>query len=164
MLGYTSWHQLIVYSCISCLLSADLLMLLLFSYLSVISLSCYLFIFCLQFIILWYMYTLFICTSTFSFSYTLTGSSDNSGFARPDIGCIHFIFQVFDELVASRGVWSFPLLILVFLSSFHSCFCTFLDFCILDLVFTLILYLYDIMRICLYVILQWSLIYYSSDL
>jgi len=33
MLCYTSWHQLFVYSCISRLLSADLFMLLLFSYL-----------------------------------------------------------------------------------------------------------------------------------
>ena len=33
MLGYTSWHQLFVYSCISCILSADLFVLLLFSYL-----------------------------------------------------------------------------------------------------------------------------------
>ena len=158
MLGYTSWHQFFVYSCDSWLLSSYMLW---FSYLF-ITLFSYLLSAVYLIIILC---TLSACTSSSLYTHTLTRSlSDDPGFVRSDIGCIHFIFQVFDELVASRGVWSFPLLILVFLSSFHSCFCTFLDFCILDLVFTLILYLYDIMRICLYVILQWSLIYYSSDL
>ena len=49
MLGYTFWHQLFVYSCISCLLSTHLFMLLLFSYLFIMW---YLVIFCLQFILL----------------------------------------------------------------------------------------------------------------
>ena len=52
-----------------------------------------------------------------------------------------------------------PYLILVFLPPFYSCFCTFLDSCISDLVFIPVLYLYDIMCGCLYVILQWSLIH-----
>jgi len=38
MLGYTSWHQLIVYSCISCLLSVVLFMIILLSF--ICSLSC----------------------------------------------------------------------------------------------------------------------------
>ena len=53
---------------------------------------------------------------------------------------LYFSDQVFDELVASRGVWSFSLLILVFLSSFHSCFFTFLDSCISNSVFISVLY------------------------
>jgi len=49
----------------------------------------------LQFII---MYTLFICTSIPSFSYTLIRSlSDNLEFARPNIGCFIFFDRVFDE-------------------------------------------------------------------
>ena len=54
MLGYISWRQF-VYSCISCLLSADLFMLLLFSH----------FLFSFRLIVI--LYTLFICTCTFLF-------------------------------------------------------------------------------------------------
>ena len=49
MLGYTSWHQLLVYSCNSCLISSFML---LCSYPSVVCLSCYLVILWLQFILL----------------------------------------------------------------------------------------------------------------
>jgi len=57
-----------------------------------------------------------------------------------------------------------PYLILVFLPPFYSCFYTFLDSFISDSVFILFLYLYDIIRGCLYVILQWSLIHNSIDI
>ena len=59
MLGYTSWHQLLVYSCISCLLSKHMFMLLLFSCLFIILFS-YLISAVILVIILC---TLLICTS-----------------------------------------------------------------------------------------------------
>ena len=53
---------------------------------------------------------LFLCTSTFSFTHTLTRSlSDDSEFVRPDIGRFVSIIQVFDETVFFAKSWSFSL-------------------------------------------------------
>ena len=64
------------------------------------------------------MYTLFICTNTFPFSYTLIGSlSEDSEFARPD-----WIFYFTDQVLMSsyilRGAGVSLYLVLVFLPSF----------------------------------------------
>ena len=66
MLAYTFWHQLFVYSCISCLLSAHL-----FSYPSVICLSYYLVIFSLQIILLLF-YAHYLYARALPFTHTLT--------------------------------------------------------------------------------------------
>jgi len=64
------------------------------------------------------MYTLFICTSTFSFSHKLIGSlSDDPRFARPD-WMFYFIVYVFHETVHIARSWSFFYSIMVFLLSF----------------------------------------------
>ena len=53
------------------------------------------------------MYTLFICTSTFPFSYTLIGSlSDYPRFVRSD-WMLSSIDQVFVEIVRFAGTQSF---------------------------------------------------------
>ena len=72
------------------------------------------------------VYTLFICTSTFPFSYTLIGSlSDDPEFARPD-WMFHLIDQVFlrstlrkdSEFLFDYGILASPLFIL-FPDSLH---------------------------------------------
>ena len=84
MLGYTSWHQLFVYSCISCLLFAYLFMLLLFSYLLFLVLD-----------LLLFLYTLFICTSI-------------SPFLMHSLGCflttLNLHVQILDALLYCSGV------------------------------------------------------------
>ena len=83
MLGYTSWYQLFVYSCDSCLLSTYLL---LFSYPSVVYLLFYLVIFYLQFILLLFCAHC-LHTRVLPFTHTLSRSlSNDPEFARPDIG------------------------------------------------------------------------------
>ena len=147
MLAYTFWHQLFVYSCISCLLSAHL-----FSYPSVICLWCYLVIFCLQFILLLF-YAHYLYARALLFIHTLTRSlSDDLGFVRPDIGRFVSIIQVLDETIYIARSWSLSLPNLVFSSLLPSCYFLILD--ISDSVVILVLYLYDIMHGCLYVILQ----------
>jgi len=90
--------------------------------------------------------TLFICTSTSLYTHTLTRSlSDDPGFVRPDIGRLISFVQVFDETVH-------PYLIPVFLSFLPSCYFLVLD--ISDSVVIPVLYLYAIIRGCLFVILQ----------
>jgi len=65
----------------------------------------------LQFIMLWSMYTLFICTNIFPFSYTLVGSlSDEPGFACPDWICFISLTRCLLRTYTLRGVWSFSLL------------------------------------------------------
>jgi len=108
--------------------------------------------------------TLFICTS-FPLYTTLTGSlSDDPGFARPDIGRFVSIVQVFVETVRFAKSWSFSLfdssilILLAFILFPNSRYIRFSCYSSL--------YLYDIMRGYLYVILQYSWfisvgIYYS---
>ena len=88
----------------------------------------------------------------FPFSYALIRSlPDDPGFARPDFG--HFIIlSGFVETEHVARSWS-SLFDSGILTSFYSYLCTFLDFCILDSVFIPV-FLYDIIRGCLYVILQ----------
>ena len=152
MLGYTSWHQLFVYSCYSCLFSSYML---LFSYPSVqmyIMLFSYLMSVVYLVIILC---TLFICMSTSLYTHTLTGSLfDDPGFARPDIRCFLILFRCSMTPYASQEAGVSSCLILVFLSFLPSCYFLILD--ISDSIVIPVLYLYDIMRGCLCVILQYS--------
>jgi len=100
-----------------------------------------------------YVHTVYMHEHLHLFLHTHWVASDDSGFAHPDIGSIHVIVQVFDELVQFTRSWEFFSIdygILIFFSFLFS----FIVSCILDLVFTLILYLYDIMHGCLYMILQ----------
>jgi len=84
------------------------------------------------------------------FTHTLTRSlSDDPGFARPDIGCFVSIVQVFVEIVRFAKSWSFSLFdsgILIFLF-----FILFPDSRYIRFSCYSSLYLYDIMRGCLYV-------------
>ena len=87
------------------------------------------------------------------YTHTLTRSlSDDPRFARSDIGRFVSIVQVFDETVRFVRSWSFSYLIPVFLSFLPSYYFLVLD--ISDSVVISVLYLYDIMRGHLYVILQ----------
>ena len=121
MLGYTSWHKLIVYSYFTCLLPARLFILLLFSCLFIILFS-YL-MFAVYLVIL--LCTLFICTSSPLYTHTLTRSlSDDPGFARPDIGRLILLFRCSLSSYALRGVWSLSLPdtgILIPLAFLYSC-------------------------------------------
>jgi len=74
----------------------------------------------------------------------------------------HVIDQVFDEIVCFAKSWSLSLVVLVFLSLLSSCHFLILDIYQIQSLFQF--FLYDIMRGCLYVILQWLLIHYSIDL
>ena len=74
----------------------------------------------------------------------------------------HVIDQVFDEIVRFARSWNLSLVVLVFLSLLSSCHFLILDIYQIQSLFQF--FLYDIMRGCFYVILQWSLIYYSLDL
>ena len=97
---YTCWHQLFVYSCNSCLLSTYMM---LFSYPSVICLSCYFSYLISAVYLVIILCILFICTGTSPF-HTLTGSlSDDPGFVRPDIGRFVAIIQLFVWSYALRG-------------------------------------------------------------
>ena len=93
MLGYTSCHQLFVLQ----LYKLSFICSFIYDYSVII---------CLQFIMLWYMYKLFICMSTFPFSYTLIRSlPKDSVFASQDIG--HFIlWSGFIEFVHATRSWS----------------------------------------------------------
>jgi len=95
--------------------------------------------------------------------HTLTRSlSDDPEFARPGIGRFVSIVQVFDETVRYAKSWSFSLFdsgILIFLI-----FILFPDSRISDSFVIPVLYSYDIMCGCLYVLLQWSLNHYSINL
>jgi len=149
MLGYTSWHQLLVYSCNSCLISSSML---LCSYPSIICLSCYLVILYLQlFLLLFCAHCLY--ARALPFTHTLTRSnSDDPGFVRPDIRRFVSIVQVFVETVHFAKSWSFSLFdsgILIFLAFILFPDSRYIRFCCYSS-----LYLYDIMCGCLYVILQ----------
>ena len=141
MLGYTSWHQLFVYSCISYLLSADLFMLLLLNYLLFLALD----------LLLSFVHTVYMHEYS-SFSYTLirpllttlicTSRSFGHLLILFRCSCDHTLREELELL--SFWFW--------YLTSFYSYFCTFLDSWISDSVSTQF-FLYDIMRGCLYVIL-----------
>jgi len=73
------------------------------------------------------------------------------------------LVQVFVEFVRFARSWSFSLLILIFLPLFIPIFVLFLIH-VYQIQSLFQFFLYDIMRVCLYVILQWSLIYFSLDL
>ena len=125
---------------------------LLCSYPSVICLSCYLVILYLQlFLLLFCAHCLY--ARAFSFTHTLTRSlSDDPEFVRPDIGRFVSIVQVFVETVRFAKSWSFSLFdsdILIFLA-----FILFSDSPYIRFNCHSCLHLYDIMRGCLYVILQ----------
>ena len=88
------------------------------------------------------------------FTDTLTRSlSDDPGFARPNIGRFVAIVQVFDETVRFARSWTLSLLILVFLPLFIPLYILFLIHAYqIQSLFQC--FLYDIMRGCLYGILQ----------
>jgi len=148
MLSYTSWYQLFVYSYNSCILSTYML----FSVIIQFScLSCYLVILYLQlFLLLFCAHCLYV--RALPFIHTLTRSlSDDPGFVRPDFGCFVSFGQVFVEAVCFAKSWSFSLFdsgILIFLA-----FILFPDSLYIRFSCYSSLYLYDIMRECLYVIL-----------
>ena len=98
------------------------------------------------------------------FTHTLTRSlSDDPGFARADIGQFVSTVQLFDETVrdASRRAGASPYSIPVFLSFFPSYY--FLILFIPDSFVIPVLYSYDSMHGCLYVLLQWPLTHYSIN-
>ena len=114
MLGYTFRHQLFVYSCHSCLISSFML---LCSYPSVVYLSCYLVIFCLQFICYYSMHIVYMheLSSLHTHTHTLTRSlSDDPGFARLDIGRFVLLCRCSMRLYILQGAWVLLSLILVF--------------------------------------------------
>ena len=101
MLGYTSWHQLFVYSCNSCLLSSYML----FSYPSVqlfIMLFSYL-MFAVYLVII--LCTFFICTSSPLYTHTYQVAFDDPGFARPDIGRFVSIVRCWMRPYILLGAW-----------------------------------------------------------
>ena len=106
--------SVIIYSCFTCLLSARLFMLLLF--------SCS-FIMLFSYLMTIVYIAIILCTLLYArvllFTHTLTRSfSDDLEFARPDIGRFVSIVQVFDETVHFARSWTLSLLILVFLHFF----------------------------------------------
>jgi len=113
---------------------------------------CYICLFPVQFII---MYTLFICTSTFSFSYTLIRSlPDDPEFVRPDTGCFMSLIRYWERIISILRSWSSLLIIFsrYFPSLLYSI--AFMILCI-GLILVLFFYLSVIMCGCLYVTLQW---------
>ena len=87
------------------------------------------------------------------YTHTLNGSlSDGPEFARPDIGRFLILFRCSMRPHSSRGARVSLFLVLVFLSLLPSYY--FLIFDISDPVVIPVLDVYDIIRGCLYVILQ----------
>ena len=119
MVGYTSWHQLLVYicdswllyqllvySCDSCLISLSMIVI---SYTSV-----QLFIMLFSCLIFAVILVITLCTLLYAralpFTHILTRSlSDDPEFVRPDIGRLVSIVQVLDEFVRFANSWSFSL-------------------------------------------------------
>ena len=150
MLGYTSWHQLFVYSCDSWLLSSFML---LCSYLSVVCLSCYLVIFdcslsCYYSMHIVYMHELSSLHTHLSGHFLTT-----LDLHIQILDALFLFFRCSLRLYASRIAGVLPILfwysylfslriISRFLLYQFSCYSS--------------LHLYDIMRGCLYVILQYS--------
>ena len=148
MLGYTYWHQLFVHSCISCLLSMHMFMLLLFSYLFIMLFSYLLSIVYLVIILC----TLFICTSSPFYTHThqvafwwpwiCTSKYWTLCFYCSGVGWDHTYCEELESLSDSGILIS--LFFLLFSYSWYirfSCYSTFF-------------HLYDIMCGCLDVILQ----------
>jgi len=124
---------------ISILLSADLFILLLISYLLIA-------IYHVVIVHTVYMH------KHFSFSYTLTGLLfDDPGFVRSDIGRFLILFRCTLSLYASRGAGVSLFLILI---HYLFLFLYFLDSYISDSVFISFIISFDIMRGYLYVILH----------
>jgi len=149
MLGYISWHQLLVYSCNSWLLSSFML---LCSYPSVVCLSCCLVILWLQIILLLFCAHC-LYARALPFTHILIRSlSDDPEFARPDIGCLFLLCRCSMRPYTLRRAGASSYSIPVFLSFLPSYY--FLILVISDSVVIPVLHLYDIMRGCLYMILQ----------
>ena len=110
-------------------------------------------------VIMWLLLILLLCTSIFPL-HTLI---------RSLLTTLNSHVQVLDTFLYCSGVrvlvrfarsWSFSLLVLVFFCSLlSSCYFLILDRYQIQSLFQF--FLYDIMRGCLYVILQWLLIYYG---
>ena len=148
MLGYTLWHQLFVYSCFTCLLSARLFMLLLFSCLFIMLFS-YL-IFAVSLVII--LCTLFICTSSPLYTHSLGRFLTTLDLHVQILDALFLLCRCPMRLYALRGAGRSPYSIPVFLSFLPSYY--FLILVISDSVVIPVLHLYDIMCGCLYVILQ----------
>ena len=127
---------------------------LLFSYSSVVCFSLYLVIFSLWFILLLLCaHCLYARVLLFTHTHSL-GTFWQRWICTSRYWMLSYIVQVFDENVRFTRSWSFSLFDSGILISIV--FLLFPDSrCISDSVFIPVLYLYDIMRGCLYVILQW---------
>jgi len=127
---------------------------------AVICLSCYLVIFCLY--LSGYYSVHIVYMHELSPLHTLIRSlSDDPEFTRLNIGRFVSIVQVFEETVLFVKSWSFSLfdsgtlIFLIFILFSDSRYIRFICYSSS---------LYDIMRGCLYVLLQWSLTHYSINL
>ena len=114
MLGYILWHQLFVYSCFTCLLSARLFMLLLFSCLFIMLFSYPMFAVILLLFCAHYLYARAVL---FTHTHSL-GRLWRPWIACPGYWISSYIVQVFVELVRFVGSWTFSLLILVYFPFF----------------------------------------------
>ena len=146
MLGYTFWHWLFVYSCVSCLFLHTC------CYSVIFQLSVYpvIVIFCVQFILLLFCAHCLYAQAVL-FTHTLTRSlSDDPGFARPDIGRFVSIVRYSMRPYILWGAW-----VSLWFGHSHLSYLPII-FLILDisvLVVIPVLDSYDIMRGCLYVTL-----------
>ena len=138
MLGYTSWHQLFVYSCISYFLSADLFMLLLFSYLLIVVYDVVI------------VYTIYM-HENFLFLHTHWVASWRPWICTSRLDALFQLFRCWMRLYMLQAAGISFYLFWYSDLPFYFYLCTFLDSCISDSVFILVLYLYDIMRGYLYV-------------
>jgi len=152
MIGYTSWHLLLVYSCVSCpFIYIHIVIQLSFSYLFIMLFFSYLLSTVYLVII---QCILFICTSTSLYTHThkVTVWQPWIRTSRYWTLCFYYSGVRWDctlhEELEFLPIW--------FRYSYLLPSCYFLILDISDSVVILVLYFYDIMRGCLYVILQQS--------
>ena len=154
MLGYTFRHQLVVTVVLLAFFCTliHIIVIQLFIYHVIwlpydCSLSCY------------YLCTLFICTSSPLYTHT-----HQVAFWRPVqiLDALFLLCKCSRRRYASQRAGASPYLILVFLSFLSSYY--FLILVISDSFVISVLYSYDIMHGCLYVLLQWSLTHYNINL
>ena len=170
MLGYIFRYQLFVYSCNSCLyvhtcwfrLSFSCLFIMLFSYLMYAD---YILV-VIQLFIYHVIYLSSVCSLSCYYSVHIVYMHEHSSLHTHSPGrflttldlyvqilnALFLLFRCSMRTYTSRGAKASLYLIPVFLSFLLSCYLLILD--ISDLVVISILYLYDIMRGCLYVILK----------
>ena len=158
MLGYISWHQLFVYSCDSCLLSTYLL----FSYPSVVCLLLYLVILCLQLSCYYFVHIVYIHELSPSHTHSPGHFLRTLNLYVQTLDALFLLCRCSMRRYASWRVRASPYSISVFLSFLSLYY--FLILVISDSFVIPVLYSYDIMCGCLYVLLRWSLTHYSINL